>query len=113
MRSIDADALKNRIISQSNTGRESYPTELICEFIDEQQTVNDWIPADKPPEVDESGMSDYILLSFENFSTPLIGRYELDKDGGGAYYVGDSDRSCISTGLFVNAWMPLPEPYKD
>lgn len=41
MRLIDADRFKNGIISQSNTGRESYPTELICEFIDECPTAHD------------------------------------------------------------------------
>ena len=41
MRLIDADKFKHGIISQSNTGKESYPTELICEFIDNQPTVYD------------------------------------------------------------------------
>ena len=54
---------------------------------------------------------DYILMSFENFSLPLVGRYETDETGG-AFYVGDDEESCISQNLFVNAWMPLPEPYR-
>lgn len=54
---------------------------------------------------------DYILMSFENFSLPLVGRYEMDETGG-AFYVGDDEESCISQNLFVNAWMPLPEPYR-
>ena len=71
------------------------------------KTKSDWIPIeDKLPETD-----DYILISFENFSLPSIGRYEAN-DEGGAFYDGDSDKSCSSYGLFVNAWMPLPERYK-
>lgn len=66
-----------------------------------------WIPvSERLPEDDA-----YILLSYENFTLPDIGRYEVDKDGNGAFYSGDEDRSCVSFGLFVNAWMPLPEPY--
>lgn len=67
-----------------------------------------WIPVeDQLPETD-----DYILLSFENFDIPLVGRYEADKDGGGKFYVGDDMESCISADLYVNAWMPLPKPYR-
>lgn len=63
---------------------------------------------DKLPEPDN-----YILLSFENFSILDIGRYEIDKNGDGAFYPGDDDVSYISHGLIVNAWMPLPEPYRE
>lgn len=87
--------------------------EEIRDAVDAQYTnVGKWIPAYNPPETDETEMSDYLLLSFENFPVPLVGRYELDEEGNAAYYAGDSEDSCISQGLFVNAWMPLPEPYK-
>ena len=69
-----------------------------------------WIPVEvRLPEEDE-----YVLMSFENFTLPIIGRYEKDNDGGGAWYAGDDDGcdTCSSQDLFVNAWMPLPEPYK-
>lgn len=69
-----------------------------------------WIPVEERlPEEDN-----YILLSFENFSLPLVGRYEADSDGEGAFYLGDCDEgdTCLSENLFVNAWMPLPEPYR-
>ena len=74
--------------------------------IPRREKVNTWIPADEPPKTD-----DYILLSFENFTPPLVGRYEPDGEGGGKFYVGDDMESCISADLYVNAWMPLPEPY--
>ena len=73
-----------------------------------------WIPIDEQlPEIDENGESNYILLSFENFSIPAVGRYEVDEDGDGAFYEGDEERSLLSFGIFVNAWMPLPECYKE
>ena len=46
-----------------------------------------WIPVEERlPEEDE-----YVLMSFENFTLPIIGRYEKDNDGGGAWYAGDDD----------------------
>lgn len=66
-----------------------------------------WIPCDERyPDTDE-----YIMLSFENFSIPIIGRYEEDAEGG-AFYAGDEDESLVSHGLIVNAWRQLPEPYR-
>lgn len=65
-----------------------------------------WIPiGERVPEDDR-----YILLSFANCSLPAIGRYKGD-EGGGAFYEGDSEKSCKSYGIYVNAWMELPEPY--
>ena len=54
----------------------------------------------------------YVLISFENFTLPEVGRYEED-DEGGAWYVGDDDISCSNHMLFVNAWMELPKPYRE
>lgn len=67
-----------------------------------------WNPVEESVPTDEG----YILLHFENFSLPAIGRYQEDEDGGGAFYVGDDDENCLHYGLFVNAWMDLPERYK-
>lgn len=73
-----------------------------------------WIPAVNTPEVDEEGYSERILLNFENASIHEIGRYIEDGDGGGAYYICDDSKPCLpSYGLFVDAWMPLPERYKE
>lgn len=79
---------------------------------DQDETIkiiedSNWIPvSERLPEND-----DYILLSFENFLIPDIGRYEQDEEGG-AFYPGDEDYTYLSYGLFVNAWKPLPKPYK-
>lgn len=80
----------------------------VIKLIEEQPKISEWIPiAEKLPEPEE-----YILLSFENFTIADIGRYEKDEDGSGAFYPGDEDESYASVNLFVNAWMPLPEPYR-
>lgn len=68
-----------------------------------------WIPvSERLPDADK-----YILVSFENFTISDIGRYETDKDGSGAFYPGNDDKSYVEYGLFVNAWMPMPEPYRE
>ena len=56
---------------------------------------------------------EYVLLSLSNFSLPIIGRYEVDDTGDGAFYAGDELESLVSQRFIVNAWMPLPEPYKE
>lgn len=81
----------------------------LLDDLEEDEKENGWIPVDwRLPEAD-----DYILVSFSNYTLPDIGRYESDKDGGGAFFPGDEERSYASFRLFVNAWMPLPEPYKE
>lgn len=80
-------------------------------------TVN-WIPInpDDPstfPEVKPDGdFTDYILLSFDNFSLIEVGHYRADDNGDGAFYCGDDAKSCASYGLIVNAWMPIIPPYR-
>ena len=73
-----------------------------------QLETNPWIPVtERLPET-----NDYILISFGNYPLSDIGRYEVDVEDSGAFYPGDSDVSYASIGIFVNAWMPLPEPWK-
>lgn len=66
-----------------------------------------WIPCSERLPEDES----YILVSFENATMPDIARYE-ENDEGGTFYPGDDEKSYSSYGIFVNAWMPLPKPYR-
>ena len=75
--------------------------------LQEERSKHSWIPvAERLPEPEK-----LILLSFENFSVPMIGRY-TEINGDGVFFVGDSDESFIEHDLYVNAWMPLPEPYQ-
>ena len=80
----------------------------VKEILEQEAKTGRWIPVtERLPEDDK-----YILVSFDNFTLPDIGRYEVDKDGNGAFYPGDEDESYVSYGcLVVNAWMPLPESY--
>jgi hypothetical protein len=74
---------------------------------------NNWHPIDLDlPDMNSEGVSDYILLSFENFTIPEVGRFEVDKDGNGAFYVGDDDKPCSHYNLLVNAWRPIPKRYE-
>ena len=66
-----------------------------------------WIPISEQLPEDES----YILVSFENAKMLDIARYE-ENDEGGTFYPGDDEKSYSSYGIFVNAWMELPEPYR-
>ena len=63
-----------------------------------------------PGDRDVSGTRD---LYFDNYILPDIATYRVDDDGSGAFYPGDEDYTYLSVGLYVNAWMPLPEPYKE
>lgn len=79
----------------------------------ESHTVSEpgWIPVtERLPENDE-----YVLLSFENPSRSSVGRYVGDEKLGGAWYEGDcfGEDTCLANDLFVNAWMPLPKPYRE
>ena len=67
-----------------------------------------WIPvAERLPEPET-----YILVSLDNYTLPDIAIYRVDDDGSGAFYVGALDCTYLSVGLFVNAWMSLPKPYR-
>ena len=67
-----------------------------------------WIPIEeRVPDNDR-----FILLSFTNFSVPQVGRYHQDEDGG-AFCVGDEEVPLVSYGIIVNAWMELPECYRE
>lgn len=80
--------------------------ERLKTYEDKEERDNGWIPYSEPPKTGE-----YVLLSFENFSVPMVGRYE-ENEQGGAYYIGDEDEACIKQGIFVNAWQQLPAPYQ-
>ena len=68
-----------------------------------------WIPVtERLPEPET-----YILVSFDNVTSPDIATFRVDEDGSGAFYIGDEDHTYLSLGLFVIAWMPLPEPFKE
>lgn len=96
------DDLVARLAEYEDTGLE--PREVL----QLKKNAVQWIPVTERLPDPES----YILVSFENFSLPDIATYRVDEDGSGAFYPGDEDYTYLSAGVFVNAWMPLPEAYK-
>ena len=81
---------------------------VIKKFVQEvaEEYDNGWIAiSESVPSSDR-----FILLSFENYPIPLVGRY-VEDDEGGTFYAG-YDLPLAPQNLFVNAWMELPEPYK-
>lgn len=94
---------------------DTYDVVIHCETEEEQKKVierlksTNWIPvSERLPDPDK-----YIAISLDNCDIPAIGRYTVDDEGGGTFRVGDQDESFLELNLFVNAWMPLPEPYKE
>lgn len=66
--------------------------------------MHSWIPVEERlPEENK-----YVLLSFCGLEEPAIGMYEENEWYLGYAYGGEK---CISVGLLVSAWLPLPEPY--
>lgn len=54
-----------------------------------------------------------VLVSCSNFDQPLIGRWDAD-DEGGNWYLGDTDETFLSNGLFADGWWVLPKkPERD
>lgn len=81
--------------------------DTIRETFNEQEWYQGWIPITEAfPE-----NSDDIILSFEKYSTTAVGRYKEDEEGG-TFYMYDGV-ACLEYGLFVNAWMPMPEVYRE
>lgn len=81
-----------------------------CQDIIRKHMNDGWIPVERELPKDDK----YILLSFSNSSLLMVGRYDRDEEGGGAFYLGDCDEqdTCIANDLYVNAWQPLSEPYR-
>lgn len=96
---------------------DTYDIIIHCTSAEEQQQVMDklneriWIPAEEELPSDDR----FVLMSFSNFTLPMIGRYEQQEDGGGNWYIGDCDEgdTCLANVLFVNAWMELPKAYEE
>lgn len=82
--------------------------DIICKHME-----NDgWIPVEET--IEEGNLpkdGEYVMVSFWNFTMPDIARYEQDEYGG-TFYPGDGERGYSDFGLFVNAWRPLPKPYR-
>lgn len=103
------DELVERLAEYENIGFNPEEIKLILQLYDGLHDERSWRPADAEVPVN----NDYVLLSFENCSILIVGRYEEQEDGSGNWYLGDCDGedTCLANDLFVNAWMPLPKRY--
>lgn len=54
-----------------------------------------------------------VLVSFSNFSLPMLGRWQLDEYLGGAWYQGDMNDTFVEDDLFVDGWWELPEKLEE
>lgn len=81
----------------------------LLEKLSEERDKHRFIPiTEKLPDPDEN-----VLLSFENASFVMIGRYTVDDEDSGTFRLGDDDESFIENDMYVNAWMKLPAPYRE
>ena len=96
------------VIKDKNLLSEAMEKLARYEDAEEKDRLGQWIPcSERLPEEEE-----YILLSFANYTGLDIGRYENDGEND-KFYPGDEEETYASYGLIVNAWMPLPEPYRE
>lgn len=78
----------------------------VIECEEKEQDVEEetrWIPcSERLPKTGE-----YVLISCEGFDVPSVVKYE-----GETFYLSE-DMPCEDFGMVVEAWRPLPEPYKE
>lgn len=105
--------LKNEV---ENTGNGAYFSknniskivELLLTDLEQDEKENGWIPVEK--KLPEPGKDVAVLL--KGF-IPAIGRYEVIRDGIGAFVVPGQIETPVEFRLPVTAWILLPEPYKE
>lgn len=96
------------VIKDKNLLSEAMEKLARYEDAEEKDRLGQWIPcSERLPEEEE-----YILLSFANYTGLDIGRYEKDGEND-KFYPGDDEETYAHYALIVNAWMPLPKPYKE
>ena len=96
---------------------DTYDVVIHCESAEEQERAiniledRQWVSCnDRLPEPNT-----WVLLSFKNNKTVAIGQRIVENDGKDNFYLKDEEVGyipCESMNMPVNAWMPLPEPYR-
>ena len=80
----------------------------VIKMIEEQPKISEWVPGRKNTREWRTCIA---IICKREAGEPLVGTWKVD-DEGGAFYAPFTGRIYASLGYFVNAWMPLPEPYK-
>lgn len=107
LRDYENTGLSPEDVERVNNFSESRVVRLMKK-LQEEQEKHRWIPVgERLPEFGED-----VMISFSNFSLPIIGRCDRDEEGI-MWFAGDELESLVSHKLFVNAWQPLPEPYEE
>lgn len=107
LRDYENTGLSPEDVERVNNFGESQ-VERLMKKLQEEQEKHRWIPVgERLPEFGE-----YVMISFSNFSLPIIGKCDRDEEGI-MWFAGDELESLVSHNLFVNAWQPLPEPYEE
>lgn len=105
--------LKNEV---ENTGNGAYFSknniskivELLLADLEQDEKENGWIPVSE--RLPEPGKDVAVLL--KDF-IPAIGRYEVIRDGIGAFVVPGQIETPVEFRLPVTAWTPLPDARRD
>lgn len=82
--------------------------EQLQDDLELDENENDWIPVEK--KLPEPGKDVAVLL--KGF-IPAIGRYEVIRDGIGAFVVPGQIETPVEFRLPVTAWTPLPDARRD
>lgn len=107
LRDYENTDLSPEEVERVNDFSKSQASRLMKE-LQEEREKHQWIPVTEQLPEPET----YVLVSFSNFSLPIIGRYDENEEGG-VWFAGDENESLVSQDLLVNAWMPLPELYRE
>lgn len=102
------DCILEKVCDPMQTPSDDKYIEAYAMAIKALEQEPEWHDSENPPKEDG-----YILLSFSNFSIPLVGRYDGNEEDGGNYYIGDDDTSALSQDIYVNGWMELPKCRED
>ena len=129
MRLIDADALKNEFPKDSDWNCPVHTNSNVCELIDAMPTIEperkkgEWIPcSERLPEDGQIVLisQTYGWTEFEEGTEVTVAqfkrgyftwyRYQADWDK----HTSQMHHGDICPGIeYVDAWMPMPEPYKE
>lgn len=104
---IDEKKLIESLRASLNTGRETFPIDLIVECIEEQPKVGEWIPCSEalPPKPEENPIFDnkpleLYLVSVKNADYPIRAFWN------GKFFTDGWSK------VDVIAWQPLPQPFQ-